>query len=74
MDLSQRYYLHSCKDLHVHPTRSVFEGLVHEKLSCKGNVLMSDDVKAATIALVVGTVDDVVFGVTAVASCVSPSI
>ncbi|XP_045206313.2 leucine-rich repeat-containing protein 74B-like [Mercenaria mercenaria] len=51
VELSQRYYLMACKEMKIHSIRNIFEGLVNEKMQCKGQVLLKDDVKACTIAL-----------------------
>lgn len=52
-ELSQRYYMMACTEMKIRPVRSIYEGLVREKLKCKGSVLLPEDVKAATIALLV---------------------
>ncbi|XP_052792074.1 leucine-rich repeat-containing protein 74A-like [Mya arenaria] len=59
-ELSQRYYLMSCRQLGVMPVRSILRGLLHEKLSCKGFVLLPDDAKAATIAILGNTIVETV--------------
>ena len=55
-EASQRCYLTACEGLGVRHMRCVFEGLVHEKLSCKGHVMLPNDVKAACVAILVGQV------------------
>jgi hypothetical protein len=52
-ELSQKYYLMACKEMKIASIRNVFEGLVKEKMTCKGIVMLKDDVKACNIALVV---------------------
>ena len=53
IELSQRYYVAACKELKVATIRNVYEGLVKEKMTCKGMVMLKNDVKACSIALVV---------------------
>ncbi|KAL4230910.1 hypothetical protein ACF0H5_011285 [Mactra antiquata] len=51
VDLTQRYYVMACKDLKIRRIKIIYDGLVLEKLRCKGMVLSKKDMKACTIAL-----------------------
>ena len=52
-DLSQKYYISACEELSVKPIKNIHDGLIEDDLICKGTKLVTNDVKACAIALVV---------------------
>ena len=55
-DLSQKYYIGACQELNIKPIKAIHDGLVEDDLICKGIKLITNDVKACTIALLVSIV------------------